>query len=149
MEYRLSNVLWWGIKPSNSFSEARNYARSAVASWTQRSFLGRTLLKILLHMHTDGFQPSFFYKSKLRLKIMFFKIQKGAPGILSGLHNFLGDIRVKPFSQVPCKDKAWYYSIYYYIKIVSSFVLYHFKNIPLVHIVRWRFRLYLSQKNSD
>ena len=30
----LSNVLWRGMEPSNSFSGARDYARSAVASWT-------------------------------------------------------------------------------------------------------------------
>ena len=30
----LSNVLQRGFGPSNSFSGARNYARSAVASWT-------------------------------------------------------------------------------------------------------------------
>ena len=30
----LSNVLWRGMEPSSSFSVARDYARSAVASWT-------------------------------------------------------------------------------------------------------------------
>ena len=34
MVCRLSNVLWRGIEPMNSFSGARAYARLAVASWT-------------------------------------------------------------------------------------------------------------------
>ena len=35
----LSNVLWQGIEHSNSFSGARDYARSANASWTALSKL--------------------------------------------------------------------------------------------------------------
>ena len=31
----LPNVLWQGLKPANSLSGARDYARSAIASWTQ------------------------------------------------------------------------------------------------------------------
>ena len=30
----LPNVLWQGLKPANSLSGARDYARSAVTSWT-------------------------------------------------------------------------------------------------------------------
>ena len=34
MVNQLSDVLWRGLEPSNSFSGGRDYARSAVASWT-------------------------------------------------------------------------------------------------------------------
>ena len=34
----LPNVLWQGLKPWNSLSGARDYARSAVASWTLHIF---------------------------------------------------------------------------------------------------------------
>ena len=39
MVYELSNALRRGIEPLDSFTGARDYARSAVASWTSKEVI--------------------------------------------------------------------------------------------------------------